>query len=153
MIRPPPISTLFPYTTLFRSDQLARLGEGDVGVGLGVEVGDLDPVPVDGAPEVLQAEIEAVLLVFPVGCEGARQRDQVADLDRCAVARAAATATPAARRQQDAGGRDEDPGRPEPTLWHSYLLHPLHRARPVPGPGSTSSDECHSNRLRCPDRN
>src|SRR3712207_8490063 len=35
MIRRPPRSTLFPYTTLFRSDLLAeRAGHGDDGTGL-----------------------------------------------------------------------------------------------------------------------
>src|SRR3712207_8388923 len=29
MIRPPPRSTLFPYTTLFRSDRRASVGGGD----------------------------------------------------------------------------------------------------------------------------
>ena len=44
MIRPPPISTLFPYTTLFRSDFFVGGGfaGGDVGiVGGQVEVGDV----------------------------------------------------------------------------------------------------------------
>src|SRR5256885_10576852 len=32
MIRRPPRSTLFPYTTLFRSDEHARLGRGALGL-------------------------------------------------------------------------------------------------------------------------
>src|SRR5206468_12853275 len=31
MLRPPPRSTLFPYTTLFRSDKLGRLASPNVG--------------------------------------------------------------------------------------------------------------------------
>src|SRR3712207_7336374 len=45
MIRRPPRSTLFPYTTLFRSDVLAPLHEGPDDRGRGVE--DRDPVLLD----------------------------------------------------------------------------------------------------------
>src|SRR3712207_8203552 len=43
MIRRPPISTLFPYTTLFRSDIGAGAGSavGDIGAGAGSAVGDI----------------------------------------------------------------------------------------------------------------
>src|SRR5690625_811886 len=51
MHRPPPTSTLFPYTTLFRSAALlgAVLGEGDLGVGVdgsgdGQDLGLMSPV-------------------------------------------------------------------------------------------------------------
>src|SRR2546430_5868667 len=44
MIRRPPRSSLFPYTTLFRSDGAGRLGDG-VGAGAGVErTADVEPV-------------------------------------------------------------------------------------------------------------
>src|SRR5258708_33808284 len=39
MIRRPPRSTLFPYTTLFRSDDETRASENDLARGLGVEHG------------------------------------------------------------------------------------------------------------------
>src|SRR2546427_5739984 len=53
MIRRPPRSTLFPYTTLFRSDPLDRAGgdRGPRGVGL-------------------QAAIVAALAAAPVGIDG-----------------------------------------------------------------------------------
>src|SRR5256885_10173659 len=38
MIRRPPRSTLFPYTTLFRSDEGAQLGRGDLQLGHRVHV-------------------------------------------------------------------------------------------------------------------
>src|SRR5258707_1868714 len=38
MIRRPPRSTLFPYTTLFRSQLLARLREDEIGVRVGLQV-------------------------------------------------------------------------------------------------------------------
>src|SRR3712207_8707033 len=44
MIRRPPRSTLFPYTTLFRSDALAErlalVGEGELGAVLAQNLGD-----------------------------------------------------------------------------------------------------------------
>src|SRR5690606_42055682 len=43
LIRPPPTSTLFPYTTLFRS-RLQRVGHGRGGHGREVEC-DVDPAP------------------------------------------------------------------------------------------------------------
>src|SRR5438874_13517073 len=39
--RPPPTSTLFPYTTLFRSLQLVVAAVGQVGQEAGGELGDL----------------------------------------------------------------------------------------------------------------
>src|SRR2546427_6681049 len=39
MIRRPPRSTLFPYTTLFRSGEFARQSQEDVAKGLGFEKG------------------------------------------------------------------------------------------------------------------
>src|SRR2546427_6885820 len=48
MIRRPPRSTLFPYTTLFRSRVLARMGLGDVGAGRHV-LGHPDIAADDGA--------------------------------------------------------------------------------------------------------
>src|SRR2546430_9078091 len=63
MIRRPPRSTLFPYTTLFRSLQRARRGiEGDGGRGVEVVTSALIPEPgrsVPGAP-VGQAEIGVI---------------------------------------------------------------------------------------------
>src|ERR1035438_6131903 len=67
MIRRPPRSTLFPYTTLFRSDELVRLGAVLFGgldelveerLDLGREADDLEPVPV---VEVLDAELQRLL--------------------------------------------------------------------------------------------
>src|SRR5438067_9860025 len=50
MFRPPPSSTLFPYTTLFRSDEAARAGdETSTSPALGASIGSLhDP----GLPSV-----------------------------------------------------------------------------------------------------
>src|SRR2546430_4084073 len=44
MIRRPPRSTLFPYTTLFRSDAARPLGGEGLEQGLGASVVDLDLV-------------------------------------------------------------------------------------------------------------
>src|SRR3712207_7069152 len=44
MIRRPPRSTLFPYTTLFRSDQGRRPGEGDPRRGAGAGRGEPAPL-------------------------------------------------------------------------------------------------------------
>src|SRR5437016_11053132 len=38
MIRRPPRSTLFPYTTLFRSRHAAVVGDGEVGLAVAVEI-------------------------------------------------------------------------------------------------------------------
>src|SRR3712207_8462784 len=48
MIRRPPRSTLFPYTTLFRSSHLLRLPAADGGevLGLGARAADESPVDV-----------------------------------------------------------------------------------------------------------
>src|SRR5947209_10208856 len=48
MLRPPPRSTLFPYTTLFRSGQhVARIGFDEQRLAL--QVGRLDEVAIDDA--------------------------------------------------------------------------------------------------------
>src|SRR5256885_12605329 len=52
MIRRPPRSTLFPYTTLFRSARAAGLG-GDDALGLAVlKAGEADRVRVVGGPAI-----------------------------------------------------------------------------------------------------
>src|SRR5689334_24074790 len=63
MIRRPPRSTLFPYTTLFRSEEVVR--EGEVGQelddGLGMEVhgtGRIDDLPGAGHAEELRQRVE-----------------------------------------------------------------------------------------------
>src|SRR3712207_7388144 len=64
MIRPPPISTLFPYTTLFRSDgheltaearaRLAALADHtELGAGFSIAMRDLE---IRGAGDLLGAE-------------------------------------------------------------------------------------------------
>src|SRR5687768_18140671 len=55
MIRRPPRSTLFPYTTLFRSDKL--VAEGRYGVRLGE--------PVAAAQEALEARLAAFSAAHP----------------------------------------------------------------------------------------
>src|SRR5574340_1419159 len=55
MIRRPPRSTLFPYTTLFRSD---RLGSGESGAGVAV--------PDHRAGNVVDQEVELAIQV-PIG--------------------------------------------------------------------------------------
>src|SRR5256885_5394262 len=66
MIRRPPRSTLFPYTTLFRSDVgIVGLDMGDTSVGRPV-VDDQDPEVLDRltleGPEALIEETEAVVV-------------------------------------------------------------------------------------------
>src|SRR3712207_8427156 len=60
MIRRPPRSTLFPYTTLFRSDQLAVGVDRHLRAGVGVERAQLARVdrPADGA-DFGQAQVVA----------------------------------------------------------------------------------------------
>src|SRR2546426_2478934 len=67
MIRRPPRSTLFPYTTLFRSEAEARLKAGEVPVvvataslELGIDVGSVDLVCHVGAPRALATLIQRV---------------------------------------------------------------------------------------------
>src|SRR3989454_869836 len=67
MIRRPPRSTLFPYTTLFRSEAEARLKAGEVPVvvataslELGIDVGAVDLVCHVGAPRALATLIQRV---------------------------------------------------------------------------------------------
>src|SRR2546425_7751458 len=71
MIRRPPRSTLFPYTTLFRSAPLARDGVAD-------RVGN-----VDRARAGIDAGLEDVAHVVEVGARGVLRRE----LDVLAVAR------------------------------------------------------------------
>src|SRR3712207_7836786 len=59
MIRRPPRSTLFPYTTLFRSDQaelLADHGQQEVGVRLGQPVQLLDAAAEADAEDLAAAD-------------------------------------------------------------------------------------------------
>src|SRR3712207_7779186 len=58
MIRRPPRSTLFPYTTLFRSDRIVQLA---------VEAADLVVVPVRPSPDDLDAVGETADLVTAAG--------------------------------------------------------------------------------------
>src|SRR3712207_7973880 len=64
MIRRPPRSTLFPYTTLFRSDQAHPRGH-QVGLGPAGEVGPAAapgrhrPGPVDGRSEEHTSELQS----------------------------------------------------------------------------------------------
>src|SRR2546422_4558315 len=56
MIRRPPRSTLFPYTTLFRSDHHARLPRLDSGSGEGIPVlraGSRSQKPCNGSSAIL----------------------------------------------------------------------------------------------------
>src|SRR3712207_7344330 len=65
MIRRPPRSTLFPYTTLFRSAKAIVLRHG----GLGVEVDEVRPAATRldhrccGAAEAVRAEYRAVAVI------------------------------------------------------------------------------------------
>src|SRR3712207_7057737 len=63
MIRRPPRSTLFPYTTLFRSQDLAR--PGDLRMGLPPVVDPLDPEVVQGVQDE-QAELDVLVRAHPV---------------------------------------------------------------------------------------
>src|SRR2546430_6588665 len=65
MIRRPPRSTLFPYTTLFRSIRLERARLGDVGVGLDHGAAQSRELAVEGAPHA------ATVLVVHVNDAGA----------------------------------------------------------------------------------
>src|SRR3712207_7773170 len=82
MIRRPPRSTLFPYTTLFRSDVLGGGGGGgddaDDLLGLGHALGELvyvlDDHVADGAPDLVRVGVEDVVDdEAPLGQDGARR--------------------------------------------------------------------------------
>src|SRR3712207_9063047 len=75
MIRRPPRSTLFPYTTLFRSPGLVEL----VAVGVGVP-GEVEPVPRPPLPVPRRVQ-EPVDHLFP-GVRG-RVLDERLNLLRC----------------------------------------------------------------------
>src|SRR2546422_6560621 len=62
MIRRPPRSTLFPYTTLFRSHQLTR-DEEIVRHGIGREVREITPA--EGPERVRGREVENLLTHVP----------------------------------------------------------------------------------------
>src|SRR3712207_9371690 len=72
MIRRPPRSTLFPYTTLFRSDREGRDGELR---GLGVGEGGIERAPRRGL----------LALAQHVVVEELRDHEDVADVDDAAV--------------------------------------------------------------------
>src|SRR5207248_10659529 len=57
MIRRPPISTLFPYTTLFRSDSSRLLADAALAIQRVVGV-DSEPLLADPTPEALAARSE-----------------------------------------------------------------------------------------------
>src|SRR5207237_4432151 len=57
MLHPPPISTLFPYTTLFRSDRGARSGSRSPRRGRG-RAGSASPVPNPSAEMALRTRSE-----------------------------------------------------------------------------------------------
>src|SRR6266496_288040 len=105
MIRRPPRSTLFPYTTLFRSDAAHQLGEAPFafakssvtgGALLGVDVG----APVNRAFAWRQASaILAARVDVPSG--DLRRRRHAAVAERAGLCRAGEAST----RQQDDGDR------------------------------------------------
>src|SRR3989449_5289090 len=66
MIRRPPRSTLFPYTTLFRSDPALRRFRvvlADEGVGAGLERGHPEPHGLAGRDHLLDAELATLELL------------------------------------------------------------------------------------------
>src|SRR3712207_9262620 len=86
MIRRPPRSTLFPYTTLFRSDEVAELGllllahgllEGDRLLRHAQDVADLARGALELAGDLLGARLAAELLH-----ELALDVDDLVELDR-----------------------------------------------------------------------
>src|SRR3712207_7098528 len=90
MIRPPPRSTLFPYTTLFRSEP--RPGQAAVGAPEGVEAGrdarDAARRDPDRVVDELDAERDtkldqfglAVLTAEPRGGDEARSEEHTSEL-------------------------------------------------------------------------
>src|SRR5260221_3627945 len=60
MIRRPPRSTLFPYTTLFRSLQLAQELLALAGDHVQIVIGELAPLLTDLAGELLPVALDAV---------------------------------------------------------------------------------------------
>src|SRR2546422_11780621 len=74
MIRRPPRSTLFPYTTLFRSHRFERLDLPDVGEGAEVQVRELEDL--DGH---VSACTVYVRVVSPLAGTGTRNRTSDAD--------------------------------------------------------------------------
>src|SRR3712207_8443095 len=59
MIRRPPRSTLFPYTTLFRSETALAVGDGEEGEVEGAEFG-LHPAGAEAEDEATAAEVVEV---------------------------------------------------------------------------------------------
>src|SRR3712207_8104073 len=72
MIRRPPRSTLFPYTTLFRSD---RRGPGECGLAKAVEVHDMWPGPLRDVEQHGRRASVTPLRIHPFESE-------IRDLDR-----------------------------------------------------------------------
>src|SRR4051812_49510940 len=74
MIRRPPRSTLFPYTTLFRSDDVVALGEAQ----RGEDVRDLGGGDLAEAVVELEREVDDVGTVADGPAEAGGDRDAVA---------------------------------------------------------------------------
>src|SRR3712207_7802278 len=67
MIRRPPRSTLFPYTTLFRSGRAGRIGFWLAGIGLGAQVAFAAIMVVSAL--ATGETVEAVFIVFALRSE------------------------------------------------------------------------------------
>src|SRR2546430_5629952 len=98
MIRRPPRSTLFPYTTLFRSGQIT-LGLA-VGLGYRAAARDAPDVGIGRAP----AGLAALDVALPVPAEIPAVEEVAGDRDPSALARRAG-ARRVGREQRDRDGR------------------------------------------------
>src|SRR2546422_9675238 len=84
MIRRPPRSTLFPYTTLFRSDPALRRFRvvlADEGVGAGLERGHPEPHGLAGRDHLLDAELATLELLRTGVTVGDDEHERRAGLD------------------------------------------------------------------------
>src|SRR5687768_18142631 len=84
MIRPPPRSTLFPYTTLFRSS-LNMVGEREVLQAKAQEMGygfvDLDRIQIDSsAINVVPERLVKQHTALPVKKDGTRSEEHTSEL-------------------------------------------------------------------------
>src|SRR3712207_7670347 len=79
MIRRPPRSTLFPYTTLFRSNRLAPFVTWGTSPGMVVPVTDHVPDPAEAATEADQRAAERALQYMDL-VPGTRSEEHTSEL-------------------------------------------------------------------------
>src|SRR3712207_7170670 len=80
MIRRPPRSTLFPYTTLFRSPRGARRADLQLVVGVGVLDGGRRPAPERPHPDLREGEQREEARHDHHGGHGGRSEEHTSEL-------------------------------------------------------------------------